>query len=382
MLACGRRWGKTRLGVVMAVRTAILGGLVWWVAPTYPQSAIAWRLTLRLVAKLPGVVPHKTEKWVEFPGGGSVWFKSAERSENLRGEGLSLLIMDEAAYIAEEVWTEVLRPALTDRRGWAVFVSTPAEERGWYRKAWERGQPDSSTYDPAWRSWRFPTTSNPFIDSEEVAEARLTITEAAYRREFLAEFVSGEGAMVKGSDLTVIQPPADLVVMLGVDLAISERTLADWTAIVALGKAPATIGTGKEEQPHPYAGHTWTLWAKRGRWSFKVTQDQVVAAAAKWSPRRILIESVAYQAAAVQELLRTTALPVKAAQADRDKVVRFQPVAARYEHKLHHHAPGLAEWYEDEVLAFPIGEHDDGVDATAYAFRALMEGPRVEAMVA
>jgi predicted phage terminase large subunit-like protein len=263
-----------------------------------------------------------------------------------------------------------------------MFVSTPAEERGWYRQAWERGNPKSPTFDPAWRSWRFPTASNPFIAPEEIAEARLSITEVAYRREFLAEFVSGEGAMVKGSDITVVQPPADLEVVLGVDLAISERAMADYTALAALGKAPETIGEGKERKPHPYAGHTWTLWVKRGRWSFKVTQDQVIAAAAKWSPRRILIESVAYQAAAVQELLRTTALPVRAAQADRDKVTRFQPVAARYEHKLHHHAPGLEEWYEDEVLAFPIGEHDDGVDATAYAFRALMQGQQVEAMVA
>ena len=93
--------------------------------------------------------------------------------------------------------------------------------------------------------------------------------------------------------------------------------------------------------------------------------------AEKWNPAVIAIEQVQYQAAVVQELLRTTRLPVRGIRPDKDKLTRFLPLVARYEQGLVRHAPGLPGWFEDELLSFPVGKHDDGVDALAYSFAAL-----------
>jgi predicted phage terminase large subunit-like protein len=93
--------------------------------------------------------------------------------------------------------------------------------------------------------------------------------------------------------------------------------------------------------------------------------------AEKWNPATIRIEEVQFQAAVVQELLRTTTLPVKGAPCDKDKLTRFQPVAARYEQHLIYHAIGLPGYFEDELLSFPVGLNDDMADAEVHAFNGL-----------
>lgn len=111
--------------------------------------------------------------------------------------------------------------------------------------------------------------------------------------------------------------------------------------------------------------------AQRIRAPFHQVLQFVQQMAAKWKPSIIAIEAVQYQAAVVQELLRTTRLPVRGVKPDKDKLTRFLPLAARYEQGLVKHAPGLPGWFEDELLAFPVGEHDDAADAAAYAWQAL-----------
>jgi predicted phage terminase large subunit-like protein len=111
---------------------------------------------------------------------------------------------------------------------------------------------------------------------------------------------------------------------MGVDLAISTKTTADYTAIVVLGR---------EKQ-----GKIWVLDVARDRVRFHDGQKFIQQMAEKWNPATIRIEEVQFQAAVVQELLRTTTLPVQGAPCDKDKLTRFQPVAARYEQHLIYHA--------------------------------------------
>ncbi len=91
----------------------------------------------------------------------------------------------------------------------------------------------------------------------------------------------------------------------------------------------------------------------------------------RWHPTAIGVEVVQYQAAVVQELLRTTTLPVREVRPDRDKVTRFQPLEARYEQGLVRHTPDLDPAFERELLGFPVGEHDDQVDALSCAWTVL-----------
>ena len=122
VLASGRRWGKTLLGSLACVVDGASGGRAWWVAPSYKMAMVGWRAVYRLGRQIPGANIRRGDLLVEMPGGGSVQVRSADDPQSLRGEGLTLAVLDECAFMSEEAWTEALRPALSDRRGGALFI--------------------------------------------------------------------------------------------------------------------------------------------------------------------------------------------------------------------------------------------------------------------
>src|SRR3990172_3671438 len=136
ILAAGRRWGKTRLGVNECLDVAARGGRAPWVAPTYKMSEVGWRPIRRIGTKINAEV-RKVDRQIILPGGGEVTVRSADNPDSLRGEGLDFIVLDECAFIVEEAWTEVLRPALSDRQGKAMFISTP-KGRNWFWRHWQR----------------------------------------------------------------------------------------------------------------------------------------------------------------------------------------------------------------------------------------------------
>ena len=360
VLICGRRWGKTRLGAAVALREAVAGGRVWWTAPTYAIAGIAWDL-IRPLAVAIGATARESERRLLMPGGGEVAFKTADDPDKLRGQGLDLLILDEADFIARRVWEEVLRPALADRKGRALIISTPNREGGWVH---ELSQAGASREGLELASWTFPSWTNPYLEDSEIAAARASLPSIVFRREFGAEFVSASGALIRRDWLRQGEPLdlEGLRLSIGVDLAISTKEGADYTAAVAMARDSS--------------GRVYILDADRVRASF----DGVLAFIRGFVARQrapvsvVAVEQVAYQAAVIQELLRTTELPVIGVRPDRDKVTRFLPLQARYEQGLILHAPDLSKAYTRELLGFPVGEHDDLIDAAVYAYRSLAGG--------
>ena len=354
VLVCGRRWGKTRLGVVLALRMALEGRKSWWVAPTYAISGIAWEM-LRVMSRAVGAQAHESTRTLRFPSGGIIACKSADNPDNLRGEGLDFLVLDEADFVPRRVWEEVLRPALADRKGKAVIISTPNVEGGWFHELVQKGQGE----DPEVRSWCLPSWTNPHLDETEVDAARSSLPAIVFRREFGAEFVSAAGALLRREWVRVGEPPAreDLDVSVGVDLAISTKDGADWTAAVALGR--------------DRTGALYVLDVARGRMPFHGVLGFIKAFAGKWRPQVVAVEQVQFQAAVVTELLRTTDLPVVGVRPDKDKVTRFTGIQARFEQGLVTLAPDLPQDFSRELLGFPVADHDDMVDALVYAHRGL-----------
>jgi predicted phage terminase large subunit-like protein len=354
VLVCGRRWGKTRLGSVLALRAGLEGKRVWWVAPTYSISGIAWE-QVRSMARPLGATALESLRTLRFAGGGFVAFKSADNPDNLRGEGLDFLVMDEADFVARRVWEEVLRPALADRKGKALIISTPNVEGGWFHQLVQRGQGE----DLEVKAWQMPSWTNPHLDGAELDAARGTLPAIVFRREFGAEFVSAAGALLRREWVKVGEPPArgDLEVSVGVDLAISTKEGADWTAAVALGR--------------DRKGELWVLDVARVRAPFHAVLEFIKAMSAKWNPQVIAVEQVQYQAAVVTELLRTTNLPVVGVRPDRDKVTRFTGIQARFEQGMVWLSPDLPGEFSRELLGFPVADHDDMVDALVYAHRGL-----------
>jgi len=360
VLACGRRWGKTTLLVDLAVNAALDGKRVGWFAPTYALLEEAYgrmRRTLEGVITQAAQSPHPR---LELYTGGAIEFWTLDDPYKAgRGRAYHLAIVDEAAFAKrlDVAWEESVGPTLTDYRGSAWFASTP-KGKNYFFELWSRGQGD----DPDWKSWRMPTSTNPHISAEELAARRRSMPELAWRQEYEAEFVDAEGAVIRREWIRVADPPERkaLEVYQGVDLAISTREDADYTAVV-------TVGKDKE-------GRIWVLDAVRTRETFHRVLELIKSQAARWQPRVIAIEQVQYQAAVVQELLRTTALPVRGVRPDRDKLARAMPLIARYEQGLVYHAPALPKAFEEELTAFPLAEHDDQVDALVYAYQASAGG--------
>lgn len=228
VLACGRRWGKTRLGAALCIATALRGGRAWWVAPTYKVAKVGWRLISRLAAQIPGAEIRRGELVVTF-GMGEVAVRSADNPDSLRGEGLDFVVVDECAFISESAWTEALRPALSDRQGGAMFISTPAG-RNWFWRLWQRG---ATGDDAEWRSWHFPTSTNPYIEPTEIDAARQGLPDATFRQEYLAEFLEGEGAVFRNIAACTNAPEstpeahAGHHIVAGIDWA----KMADYTAV-------------------------------------------------------------------------------------------------------------------------------------------------------
>ena len=234
--ACGRRWGKTTAGCACVIHAALRRGHPFralWVAPTHDQADEAVDIILPALRQAAvGTRWLKGERRLELENGACVFFRSAEIPRNLRGRGWDLVVVDEAAYVPDAVWYEVLRPALADRRGRGLFLSTPNGARGWFHAMYLRGE---DGHQREVRSWRLPSWQNPLLARAEIAALRRTLPERVFRQEIEVEFLEGEGvvfATIPAEDYALPRP-AEGRVVIGADLAKHE----DFTVLVALDES-------------------------------------------------------------------------------------------------------------------------------------------------
>jgi phage terminase large subunit-like protein len=155
--------------------------------------------------------------------------RSADNPDSLRGEGLDFVVMDECAFMQREAWTEAIRPALSDRLGKALFISTP-KGRNWFWENYQRG----INGEEGWQSWTFPTVNNPYIAASEVEAARRDLPEIIYRQEYLAEFIESDGGVFRRVQEAAVLEPKEYEegkqYIAGVDVAAS----VDFTVVSVL----------------------------------------------------------------------------------------------------------------------------------------------------
>jgi len=157
------------------------------------MAAVGWRGIYQLAQQIPGAEIKRGDSIVNFPGGGSVQVRSADDPQSLRGEGLNFVVLDECAFMREAAWTEALRPALSDRQGGAMFISTP-KGRNWFWRLYQRGQ---DAQESEWASWQRPTIENPYIVASEIEQARRDLPERIYQQEHLAMFLDDAGGVFR-----------------------------------------------------------------------------------------------------------------------------------------------------------------------------------------
>lgn len=362
VIAAGRRFGKTLLAVewlALMDGGAIDGASVAFFSPTYKLLADVWadfERTLRPVTRK----ANKTEQRIELITGGKIDFWTLEDPDAGRGRKYHRLVIDEAAHARylKEAWERAISPTLTDYQGAAWFISTP-NGLNYFYELFQRGL--APAY-PDWESFHMPSAANPHLRPEEIETKQRELPELVFRQEYLAEFVTFGGGLIKPEMLVMGECQTHLRPVLGVDLAISERDGADYTAIVAMARDPDS-------------GVIYIKEVERFRAGFHEVLTRIKAAAARHNPSIVAIEQTQFQAAVVQELARTTTLPVRGVRPDRDKVTRFAPLLTRFEQRLVRLDPsGCPAAFRDELLAFPDSANDDMVDAASYAFAALGMG--------
>lgn len=395
VLAGGRRVGKSTCGLIACLEGhgprqadgrplypgALYGRDIWWVVPDYPTSGHGrWR-DLKKALRGCWVSKSEQEHRIDLPGGGSITVRTAEDPDSLRGDGLDGVVVDEAPLMAERTWTEALRLALLDRRGWSMFLSTPKGKANWFYPLFLRGaalaELERQGVGPevlvdGWRSWRMPTALNPLIDAEELALLMADVPSQLRAQEVDADFVIFGGNIIKrqwfryydvleGGRFIMLEGDTPRRVDVrtlsrwGIaDLAVTTKTSSDYTVLGTLAATDRNelllLDMIRDRLEAPDIPPMFRDAYMRHRHSF------------------IGVEANAFQLSIVQAAGRL-GLPVRALYAEKDKVARAMTLAARME-SGYVYFPRHASWLpavEDELEAFNEGEHDDIVDMLAYA---------------
>lgn len=381
VVCCGRRWGKTHLGVLLCVWHALkFGKRAWWVAPSFPVAGIGWRLLKWLCVPIPGIDIKEVERMITFPGGGVVQVKSADNPDSLRGEGLDVLVMDEAADVKPEAWYEALRPTLAERRGIAMFIGTPRGMDNWFYDLFVKASEDGVV----WKAWQSPTITNPYVPPEEIEAAREDMGPILFAQEFLAEFVVGGGTVFRSEflryyswvgpydtngyergkqsillshDGAVVEACAldKCVRFTTIDLAISMKQEADYTVLATWAATPAR--------------RIALIDVYRSRMTAPDVLLKMHEIQKKWHLSFLTVEKVAYQTSMAQFGIQQN-LPIREVPPDRDKLARAMFAATKMQNGKVWFPEVRRSWKEDyimEVLRFPQAKHDDCVDTLAVA---------------
>jgi hypothetical protein len=204
-IVAGRRWGKTHLSLFELLINEKDGAWRrpkmknWFVSPTYRQSKnIAWQILKDICYEYPRTLkkkPNESELSIEFVNGSIIELKGADNEDSLRGVGLNRVVLDEFAYMKPEAWKEVLRPALSDKKGSAMFIGTPDGFNHFY-DFYQKGLSGEGGF----KSWFFRTIDSEFVDPAEVEAARKELDEKTFRQEYEASFEAATGRVYYAFD--------------------------------------------------------------------------------------------------------------------------------------------------------------------------------------
>lgn len=237
VVCAGRRSGKSMLSQLITLFWAQKEpGIYYIVSPTYKQAkSIHWEEFKKILVTLPsGSITKTNETDLSFrlSNGSTIELKGAENPDALRGVKLKGLVIDEIASIRNWgwLWSEVLRPTLTDYQAPAVFISTPKGYNHFY-DLFNQGLNGIGDY----RSWRFTSYDNPYILKEEIDKAKEELTEDTFAQEYMADFRKFTGLVYKGfqRELHVIKPfdiPGDWSLYRGIDFGSTNPTACLWIA--------------------------------------------------------------------------------------------------------------------------------------------------------
>lgn len=201
VLVCHRRFGKTVFAVARLVSSALNASnrgkqdaRFAYVAPYLKQAKeVAWTYLCRFTRVIPGAKCNETENSVVLPNGAKVRLFGADNPDAMRGMYFDGVVLDEVADMRPQVWGEIIRPAMADRKGWALFIGTPKGINLFYDLYMQALKtPQDDGYTPGWHAGMYTVNDTvdelPHLDWEEVNLAKATMSDAQFRQEMLCDF--------------------------------------------------------------------------------------------------------------------------------------------------------------------------------------------------
>ena len=366
VVAAGRRTGKSRLAAWLLIINALQAekGHVFYVAPTQGQARdIMWQSLLELGHPVIAG-SHINNLQVKLVNGATISLKGADRPETMRGVSLKFLVMDEYADMKPDVWEQILRPALADQKGQALFIGTPMGRNHFYElyKYAELGD------DPTYQAWHFTSYDNPLLDPEEINMAKKSMSSYAFRQEFMASFEARGSEMFKEDWVQFGEEPEDGDYYIACDLAGFEDVSKKRTKNSKLDDTAIAIA---KVSPHGWYVDNIIY----GRWSLDETASKIFQAVRDYQPISVGIErGIAKQAVMsplsdLQKRYGQFFRVEELTHGNKKKTDRIMwALQGRFENGFITLNKG--EWnsrFLDQLFQFPDPlTHDDLVDALAY----------------
>jgi hypothetical protein len=337
-------------------------GRAAWVVPSYKNGRGLWRWAQSIASPMRRYFDiSKAERTISTHRGGFFGIYSADNADAIRGEWFHLVVIDEAARVSEEDWTDAIQPTLADADGDAILISTP-KGHNWFWREWHRGSTDDGS---AQQSWCAPTSANPNPRIRKAAElARTRVPDRTYRQEWLAQFLDDAGGVfrnVRSVATARPQPPLDgAQYVYGVDWGRQ----VDYTAISIWDATTQTE----------------VLLDRFNTVEYKQQQGRLLAHARTYPPQVIVAEQNSIGVPIIEDLIRLD-LPVQPfVTSNATKAQIVDDLALALEQRtitLLDDAIGMAELEAFEAQRLPSGLvrysapegcHDDTVMARCLAY--------------
>ncbi len=369
VIAAGRRCGKSRLSAVTLLIEGINcpeGSSVMYVAPTLGQArTIIWDLLMELGRPIIKSA-HINNLEITLVNGRKILVRGADNPDSLRGVSLTYLVMDEVAFIKAEIWEKVLRAALSDKKGRAMFISTPSGRNHFY-DWYQLGQSET---DEEWKSWHFTTADNETIDPKEIEAAKRTLSSFAFNQEYMSSFNNAGAGLFKEEWIKFGEEPKHGSWYIAVDLAGFEEVAKNaGNSKKRLDQSAIAVVKVTED------GQWFVKKIEAGRWDIQTTAVNILKNIREFEPLAVGIERGALKNAVLpylSDLMRKNNCYAHIADlthGNKKKVDRVVwALQGRFEHgRIVLDAEEDFDEFVDQLLMFPTaGVHDDLPDALSY----------------
>ena len=367
VVAAGRRTGKSRLAAYLLIVNALQAerGQVFYVAPTQGQARdIMWQTILE-VGHSVITSSHVNNLQFKLINGSIISLKGADRPETMRGVSLKFLVMDEYADMKPEVWEQILRPALADLKGNALFIGTPMGRNHFYDLYQHGLKGDDDTFT----SFHFTSFDNPLLDPSEIEAAKKSMSSFSFRQEFMASFEAAGGELFKETWIKFKDDePDDGDYYIAVDLAGFEEEGSKGVKNKRLDNTAMAIVKANEKG-------WWVADIIYGRWDVKETAKKIFDAVKKYEPVAVGIEKgIARQAVMpyLTDIMKRTQTFFRVDELSHGNKKKTDRIVWSLQGRFENGYVTLSkgDWnneFLDQLFQFPNKlVHDDLIDALSY----------------